>query len=157
MLVLLSAACSSARSPQHVVPQPADIPALRFIISEAFDANWELRVTMLAGEQLTGHVRGFHPNGFELDNARIDLDGVMSVERRGPGGYILDFTIGFAALGGAVGYALTSGATGSSNACKSPCREQRIALFVAGGAIVGGVLGAILKRGQDHELLWQRQ
>lgn len=157
MLLLLLAACSSARPQQPVASRPADTPALRFILSEAYDHAWDLRVTTMDGDPMTGRVRAFFPNSFQLEDERIDLDDVMSIERSGSRGYILDFSIVFGALAGAAGYALTSGATGSGNACVSPCRERRIALYVAAGALAGGVIGAILKPGQDHRLLWERR
>jgi hypothetical protein len=157
MLLLLLAACSSARPPQPVASQPAGTPALRFILSEAYDTDWELRVTTITGEHVTGRIRGFFPNSFQLDDARIELDDVMTVERRGSRGYLVDFSIVFGAIAGAAGYALTSGATGSGTACTSPCRERRIATYIAAGALAGGILGAILKPGQDHQLLWERE
>jgi hypothetical protein len=154
--LLLFAACAPARTAPAGPDIAPGLAALRWTLSEAFDGDWELRITTIAGDQFKGPVSSFYPNGFQLGDARIALDDVASVERRGTRGYILDLGIIFGGLAGAVGYIVTSGAAGSSGSCSSPCREQRIAIYTVAGLVTGGIIGAILKPGSDHELLWQR-
>ena len=156
VLLPLLTACAGAR-PATTAPQaPPGEAALRWVLNEAFDGNWDLRVTMVAGAAFDGRVREFYPNGVLLGDRLIALDDIDTVVRRGQRGYVLDLAIIFGGLGGAAAYVMTSGAAGSSGACRSPCREQRIASYTILGAVFGGVMGAILNSGTDDVLLWSR-
>jgi hypothetical protein len=156
VLLPLLTACAGAR-PATTAPQalPGE-NALRWVLSEAYDGNWDLRITMVAGAAFDGRVREFYPNGILLGDRLLALDDIDTVVRRGQRGYVLDLAIIFGGLGGAVAYVMTSGAAGSRGACRSPCREQRIATYAVIGAVVGAAMGAILNSGTEDALLWSR-
>jgi hypothetical protein len=157
VLLPLLTACAGARAARTTAPQaPPGEAALRWVLSEAYDGSWDLRITTIAGAEFDGRVREFYPNGILLGDRLLALDDIDTVVRRGQRGFVLDLAIIFGGLGGAAAYVMTSGAAGSTGACVSPCREQRIATYTVIGAVFGAVMGAILNPGTDDAVLWSR-